>query len=281
MMPYALTRLLGIFLFLPMLGASSPVAAAGDDKLTISIDAPVVRPGETIAVVVTAPNDLPISKLTLGGEFSRLFDKNQAWPFKVAPPFRFDIRIPNNAEAGTYDARAVGLLADGRQITSETVDIVVVTTDEQISDLRFQFPDVELKFIGEYALLQPFAITSRDGILNVPSSAVCVSTNPLVASVDSSCKVYAVGKGQAYIDISAFGLSARASVQVSANEDVKGDLNADGAIDMRDISTLKAYIGFAASSPKDSRDLNGDRKIDALDLRVLTTLCTRPRCATP
>jgi hypothetical protein len=34
-----------------------------------------------------------------------------------------------------------------------------------------------------------------------------------------------------------------------------------------------------ASSVNDLRDLNGDGKIDALDSRILTTLCTRPRCA--
>jgi hypothetical protein len=59
-----------------------------------------------------------------------------------------------------------------------------------------------------------------------------------------------------------------------------GDLDEDDDVDNDDLSVITAALNLPAIGPNDLRDLNGDLKIDALDARKLTLLCTRPRCAT-
>jgi amidase len=59
-----------------------------------------------------------------------------------------------------------------------------------------------------------------------------------------------------------------------------GDVDGDGDVDNNDLNLILAARNTLATSVNDLRDVNGDGKIDALDTRILTTLCTRPRCAT-
>lgn len=59
-----------------------------------------------------------------------------------------------------------------------------------------------------------------------------------------------------------------------------GDIDADGDVDNDDLNLILAARGKPANGPNDLRDLDGDGMITALDARKLTTLCTRPRCAT-
>jgi hypothetical protein len=59
-----------------------------------------------------------------------------------------------------------------------------------------------------------------------------------------------------------------------------GDIDRDGDVDLNDLNIVLVARNTPASGPDDSRDLNHDGTIDALDARILTTLCTRPRCAT-
>lgn len=59
----------------------------------------------------------------------------------------------------------------------------------------------------------------------------------------------------------------------------RGDLNGDGAIDVKDVQIAQAALNTKAFGANDPRDLNRDGKIDALDVRILTTLCSKSRCA--
>lgn len=59
-----------------------------------------------------------------------------------------------------------------------------------------------------------------------------------------------------------------------------GDIDLDGDVDNNDLNQILAARNKPASGPNDLRDLDGNLKIDALDARKLTTLCTRSRCAT-
>ena len=58
-----------------------------------------------------------------------------------------------------------------------------------------------------------------------------------------------------------------------------GDLNGDGVIDLKDLAIIQLAINTPSKRPYDPRDINQDGKIDALDVRLLTTRCTFARCA--
>ena len=68
------------------------------------------------------------------------------------------------------------------------------------------------------------------------------------------------------------------SVPVFVVDTVRGDFDADGDVDISDVKTLQDVLNTKVFPP-DARDLNGDGRIDALDVRILTTLCRRARCA--
>lgn len=59
-----------------------------------------------------------------------------------------------------------------------------------------------------------------------------------------------------------------------------GDVDLDGDVDNNDLNVVLAARNKPASGPNDLRDLDGNMQIDALDARKMSTLCTRPRCAT-
>lgn len=59
-----------------------------------------------------------------------------------------------------------------------------------------------------------------------------------------------------------------------------GDLDHDGDVDRDDLDILMAHRNQPDSGEDDPMDLDGDGQITGLDARILTQLCTRPRCAT-
>jgi hypothetical protein len=59
-----------------------------------------------------------------------------------------------------------------------------------------------------------------------------------------------------------------------------GDIDGDGDVDRNDLNIVVAARNTPASGPNDLRDLDGNLRVDALDARRLTVLCSRPRCAT-
>jgi hypothetical protein len=83
-----------------------------------------------------------------------------------------------------------------------------------------------------------------------------------------------------------FGLTVNDGANSSAPSEVEitvprlGDIDLDGDVDKNDLNQILAARNKPASGPNDLLDLDGNMKIDALDARKLTTLCTRPRCAT-
>lgn len=60
----------------------------------------------------------------------------------------------------------------------------------------------------------------------------------------------------------------------------RGDFNADGVIDVQDLAVIQSALNARAyHDVVDGRDLNGDGIISVADGRILTGLCTHPRCA--
>lgn len=56
------------------------------------------------------------------------------------------------------------------------------------------------------------------------------------------------------------------------------DFDDDGDIDQQDVDLLTADVGQAADGANDSRDIDRDGQITALDVRKLVLACTRPGC---
>lgn len=61
---------------------------------------------------------------------------------------------------------------------------------------------------------------------------------------------------------------------------VSGDLDGDGDVDRNDLRIILDARNTLAIGLSDRRDLDKDGRINILDARILTTLCTRPLCAT-
>jgi len=61
---------------------------------------------------------------------------------------------------------------------------------------------------------------------------------------------------------------------------IRGDLDGSGDVDRYDLDIILAARNTVASGLGDLRDLNRDGKINAVDARILITLCDRPQCAT-
>lgn len=117
------------------------------------------------------------------------------------------------------------------------------------------------------------------GDLTASTNITYASNNPAVATVNSAGIVTASGAGNTSIVVFYSGV-AQQIVSVSVPNSVRGDLNGDGRVDTVDLNILDSYLNTPANGPNDARDLNHDGVINALDARILTTLCTYPRCAT-
>ena len=85
-----------------------------------------------------------------------------------------------------------------------------------------------------------------------------------------------VGSGQTTIDLQYGSISV--GIQVTVPSALRGDLNGDGRVDKSDLNILLDAINTPPNGPNDARDLNHDGLINALDSRILVTLCTHPGC---
>ncbi|WP_439538027.1 amidase family protein [Methyloversatilis sp.] len=60
---------------------------------------------------------------------------------------------------------------------------------------------------------------------------------------------------------------------------LRGDIDGDGKVNSKDVTAASRRLNQSATGPYDKADIDGDGKITALDTRLITNLCTKPRCA--
>ena len=94
------------------------------------------------------------------------------------------------------------------------------------------------------------------------------TTGRIIALAPGTCSICATYRGQ----------TATIPVKVGVFS-AAGDFDGDGDVDQDDLNFLLRALNTPATGVGDPRDLNRDGVIDAVDSRILTTLCTRARCA--
>jgi len=90
-----------------------------------------------------------------------------------------------------------------------------------------------------------------------------------------------VANGAVISETPAAGTSVTAGSSVAlvvSSGPLPGDINLDGEVDKLDLAYITSALNTPASGPNDPRDLNHDGVINALDARILITLCTHPGC---
>ncbi|MDY6198019.1 MAG: dockerin type I repeat-containing protein, partial [Sodaliphilus sp.] len=97
------------------------------------------------------------------------------------------------------------------------------------------------------------------------------STNPNVATVKNGI-VHPIGVGTAIIKATTVsgGVQAEMRLTITGNA-LKGDINADGIVDVSDATTLVSHIIGTTTYPIELCDLNADGIVDVTDATTLIT----------
>ena len=242
-------------------------------QITSPASGAVLAPGSTTTVVVALAPGVSVRNVIIIGQTPIGFSEAL-----TSPPFQFPITIPMNTKPGIYSLTADATGAQGQDLKSPALSIDVEPSTSIIGALQIQPELLNLDFTGDQS---PIAVigtlpTGRT-ILTESNLITYATTNPNVATVSKFGVVTATGPGTA--NVTASGPGGSAMIPVSVPNAIRGDLNGDGAIDQTDINILLQSLNMLPNGATDARDLNHDGKIDALDARVMTTLCTRARCA--
>jgi len=264
-------------------GLLAEVAMAG---VQVSIDGPMsgsfVIGGQvvSVAVKVTGLSDDELSRCRVGVIADSGFV--QAGESFIAGGFVSRLVVGSNLSSGDYTIFAVVQQPGASSILS--APIVISIAAKPVVGIRVSPSVLDLRFVGDGERISVIGIDSvgREASLSEGDRKrlrFSVS-DATVAAVDTSGGVTALsnGLGWVYVKFDEMSASARLMVDVPKFA-VRGDFTRDGVVSLVDVEFLRRSLGSSAVGKGDARDLNGDGKVDALDLRILATLCTYPRCA--
>lgn len=246
-------------------------------RITTPTDGQVIAPGQTFIIQAVLADGLPVDYFE--GLVLAVGNRDlQISGLQGLGPYRFTARMPADAY-GEYTIKVIGGRPNSVAVSSPIVKISAGTAFPALKSLRISQSKVSIKFPGEFGQDLLFTGEAQDGrFITIPLASVQISiADPtIVALIDN----VPVGKrsGTTTITVSVGQLSKTIPVTVGAISK-RGDFDGNGQIDSNDIAYLNQFLNTPAVSADDARDLNGDGKIDALDARILATLCTKPRCA--
>ncbi len=259
---------------------SVPFVAHTQAIPTLSIIFPnnesIVQPGQTLQVSIAATNSSQLLAEAIVG--TQPLDASLIQAPDAQQVLNLD--IPNDIAPGRYYVTAIGLLKAGGTCQSAAVSIFVPVTGT-LTALSVRNNPLVLRAPGVQIPLDVTGVVNANNLTMSPTFLAFVSSNPSIASVDANGVVTGQGPGQTQITVSYSGstnISTTINVQVLGGK--RGDLNGDGQIDIADINILTSLLNTPAAGPNDSHDVNHDGVVNALDSRILVTLCTYPRCAT-
>jgi hypothetical protein len=198
------------------------------------------------------------------------------------PPYVFSFVAPSGGMMGPLTLTALGLISTTppNVVSSQEVVVSVEEAITNIVNLHVGPPAMWLTFIGQQMPLIVSGTYVDGGAAELTQSPNVryTSGNSSIAQVSSVGLVTAIGPGNTEVTVSYGGKTA--SIAISVSHSIRGDINADGKVDTDDLNILDSFLNTPVTGPNDARDLNHDGVINALDARILTTLCTYPRCAT-
>lgn len=234
----------------------------------------LVTPGQTISVTVQPGTGTVLQQVMAG-----ISPLNQIPQVVHTPPYQFFVTVPSGL-IGIVSVTALALDTLGNTLQA-SVNVVVKpvasATSIQVTPKRLVFSGVDgqLRSVSVSAAFQD----GTSGYVTTSPDTQYGLSNSKVAVVNSIGQVQAVAPGLANLTITYSGFTTTVPLSVGVFT-LKGDLNGDGAVDQNDIQMLLKALNTASTGPGDPRDLNNDGKIDALESRIMVTLCSRPACAT-
>jgi hypothetical protein len=231
-----------------------------------------VSPGQTITIQVATATGASFIAVQVVGE-----DIGIAPPL-TSPPYSFTLTVPSNV-VGPRNLTALGITSPENGIFSPSV-VIDSETDAIATALHLNISQIAFQRTGQQMPLNVTATFADGTSLDITNSSL-ISYSPAdstIATVGPTGLVTAVGPGQTIVNVTYGTLSAH--VNVAVPNSIRGDLNGDGRVDKDDLNIILAALNTLSTGPHDARDLNGDGVINALDARILVTLCTSTGCAT-
>jgi hypothetical protein len=246
----------------------------GQQAITITspTNGTLVTPGQTITIQVATATGASFIAVQVVGE-----DIGFAPPL-TAPPYSFTLTVPSNV-IGPRNLTALGVTSPENGIFSPSV-VIDSETDAVATALHLNISQIAFQRTGQQMPLNVTATFTDGTSLDITKSSLISysSVDSTVATVGPTGLVTAAGPGATLLKAKYGTLSAQLMVSVPTS--IRGDLNGDGRVDKDDLNIILAALNTLSTGPHDARDLNGDGVINALDARILVTLCTSTGCAT-
>jgi Big-like domain-containing protein len=183
-----------------MLAAVS-IFAAPQSQPALQISSPAngstINPGHTLSVTVTSPAGIAFQMVALIGPDPIGFNTSG-----TSIPAQFSIAIPPDADCHVYTLTADGLTQSGQSVSSAPIQIDIERPDFPLA-LSTSDSSLNLESQGEQTHLIVLAGFLDGSQIDVTHSTLVsyVSSNPAIATVDSSGTVTAVAAGSASITV--------------------------------------------------------------------------------
>jgi len=239
---------------------------AGAQEVTITSPASgtVYTPGSTINVTATVTGISVIGVKVAAQDIG-------VSAYQFTAPYSLSLTVPSDI-VGPRNLFAVGLIANETAIFSPSVTVDIEPSSLPTA-INFQQSLVAFGYVGQQQRVGVTATFADGSTLDATESTQLSfkGGNASLVSVDSTGLMTSLAPGNTTITAS-FG-TLTTTLQTVGPTSVKGDLNGDGLVTLDDLLLLETMVGSTPTGPKDARDLNGDGKIDNLDVEALLTLC--------
>lgn len=231
----------------------------------VTVKATTVRSAASIANLLTTPSRLCVTQLTVTGRISTLDACADDADGDGIEDAADNCPTTPNADQADADRDGIGDACDnqlpvanaGANRTVRLGSLVALDGSASVD------PDNAPQTLTYSWLQDSGPVTALNGGDSMSPTFTPASVGVYVFSLTVS-------------DAAAQSLPATVDISVPA----LGDIDGDGDVDRDDVNIVVAARNTPASGPNDLRDLDGNLRIDVLDARRLTALCTRPRCAT-